>query len=153
MTPPDLPDETGLTHSADKQEALNKLGSGSPMQAFREGFQQGFEDSIARSEGEVRIHADGAPDRDDHNDYQDYLIAVDHWAAEAMAEPSERLRRLAAQADDQLAEYPELGLDRREDDQQRARFADWADSILEAVASIEHYRQIREQVQQAWSDR
>ncbi|MDR5657277.1 hypothetical protein RH831_08800 [Halodesulfurarchaeum sp. HSR-GB] len=105
--------------------------------------------------GEILIDEPGSPDRNDYDEqklgYEKYLNDLHEWALSNYREKVEKLAKTVANLEAQ--EYPELGMQRLEDEEVRE---DSEDLIVEAKAAhleVVEWRQKLAKIEEGFGDR
>ena len=100
----------------------------------------------------VEFREPGAPDPNDYpeDEIDRYIFELHQWALEAYAEAVDELR---AAADIDVEAYPELGVDRPSDRDERARQKKQVVDVAEALSRVDEVRDWLDQIETEWSER
>jgi hypothetical protein len=94
----------------------------------------------------------GAPDPNDYpeDEIDRYVFELHEWA---LTQDAEAVDELQAAADIDVEGYPELGVDRPSDRDERARQKQQVVGVAEALSRVDEVRDWLDQIETEWSER
>ena len=100
----------------------------------------------------VEFHEPGAPDPNDYpeDEIDRYVFELHEWALTQYAEAVDELQ---AAADIDVETYPELGVDRPSDRDERARQKQQVVDVAEALSRVDEVRDWLDQIETEWNER
>ena len=100
----------------------------------------------------VEFREPGAPDPNDYpeDEIDRYIFELHEWALAQYAKAVDELR---AAADIDVEAYPELGVDRPSDRDERARQKTQVVDVAEALSRVDEVRDWLDQIETEWNER